>query len=134
MFHNLQKMDRFCSKLEPFLLSFPFTGSAKHTSLHKHKSLMHNLYIANLECFHNTALPRTGLSQTGSNVYMLIYNRTVRIRHQCRKTTVLSCHRCLTHINIDKNFYHQMSLSKSKCQYSNNCLHFLMCVFPLIGK
>ncbi len=53
-----------------------------------------------------------------------------RIRHQCRKTTVLTCHRFLIntgvekneqHLNIEKNFYHHMSLSKSKCWYSNNC-------------
>ncbi len=46
-------------------------------------------------------------------------NRTVWIRQQCRKTTVLSCHRCLIntgvkknelHLNIDNNFDHQMSL------------------------
>ncbi len=44
-------------------------------------------------------------------------------------STVLSCHRCLIktgvekneeHLNIDYNFYHKMSLSKSKCWYSNN--------------
>ncbi len=35
------------------------------------------------------------------------------------------------HINIDYNFDHQMSLSKSKCWYSNNCLHFIMCALPL---
>ncbi len=50
-------------------------------------------------------------------------NRTVCNGHQCRKTTVLSFHRCLLktgvknelHLNIDLNFDHQMSLSKSKC-------------------
>ncbi len=61
-------------------------------------------------------------------------NRTARIRHQCRKTIVISCNRCLVytgvekmnqHINIDLDFDHQMSLSLSKCGYSNNCLHFL---------
>ncbi len=60
-------------------------------------------------------------------------NRTAYIIHQCRITTVLSCHRCLInpvlkneqHFNIEQNFDHQMSLSKSKCLYSNICLHFL---------
>ncbi len=28
-------------------------------------------------------------------------------------------------------FKHQMSLSKSKCWYSNDCLHFLKCAVPL---
>ncbi len=46
---------------------------------------------------------------------------------------VLSCHRCLIntgvekielHLNIDQSFDHQKSLSKNKCWYSNNCLHF----------
>ncbi len=31
----------------------------------------------------------------------------------------------------DQNLGHQMSLSKSKCWYSNNCLHFLKCTVPL---
>jgi hypothetical protein len=29
-------------------------------------------------------------------------NRTARIRHQCRKTIVLSCHRCLINTGIEK--------------------------------
>jgi hypothetical protein len=28
------------------------------------------------------------------------------------------------HVIIDDSFYHQMSLGKSECWYSNNCLHF----------
>ncbi len=54
------------------------------------------------------------------------YNRTSGIRHQCRKATVLSGRRCLCvekneqNLNIGKNFDHQISLSKSKCWYSNN--------------
>ncbi len=56
------------------------------------------------------------------------------------KTTVCSCHRCLInagveknelHLNIDLNFDHQMSLSKSKCWQSNNCLQYLKCAVPL---
>ncbi len=35
------------------------------------------------------------------------------------------------HLNIDQNFDHQMSLSKSKCLYSNNCLCFLKRSVPL---
>jgi hypothetical protein len=29
-------------------------------------------------------------------------NRTARIGHQCRKTTVLSCHRCLINTGFEK--------------------------------
>jgi hypothetical protein len=29
-------------------------------------------------------------------------NRTERIRHQCRKTNVLSCHRCLINTGVEK--------------------------------
>jgi hypothetical protein len=29
-------------------------------------------------------------------------NRTAHIRHQCRKTTVLSCHRCLISSGVEK--------------------------------
>ncbi len=65
---------------------------------------------------------------------------TACIRHQYRKTTVLTCNICLIntgveknvqHSNIDYNFDHQMSLSKSKCWYSNNCLYFLKRAVPL---
>ncbi len=32
-------------------------------------------------------------------------NGTVRIRHQCKKTTVLSCHRCLINTGVEKMNY-----------------------------
>ncbi len=32
---------------------------------------------------------------------------------------------------MDQNFDHQMSLNKSKCWYSINCLHFLKCINTL---
>ncbi len=35
------------------------------------------------------------------------------------------------HLNMDYNFEYQMSLNKSKCLYSNNCLHFLKHAVPL---
>jgi hypothetical protein len=38
------------------------------------------------------------------------------------------------HLNIDQNFDHQMSLSKSKCWYSNNCLYFLKQAVPLYNN
>ncbi len=34
-------------------------------------------------------------------------------------------------LNIDLNLDHQMSLSKSKCWYSNKCIHFLKRAVPL---
>ncbi len=67
-------------------------------------------------------------------------NRTASIRHRCRKTTVLRCHRRLISTGVEKNeqrlnvgynIYHLRSLIKSKCWYSNNCLHFLNPTFPL---
>ncbi len=69
----------------------------------------------------------------------IIINRTALIRHQCRKTTFFSCHRCLLktvvetneqHLNVDYNFDHQMSLN---CWYSNSCLHFLIALFHCSG-
>ncbi len=69
-------------------------------------------------------------------------NRTKHIRNLCRKTAVLSCHRCLIHTcvkkiknnqNIYLNFNHQMWLSKSNFGYSNNCLHFSKHAVPLGG-
>ncbi len=49
-----------------------------------------------------------------------------------------NCHKCLintgvekwTTLHIDQNFDHEMSLSNSKCWYSNNCLHFLKHAVP----
>jgi hypothetical protein len=32
----------------------------------------------------------------------VLLNRPACIRHQCRKTTVLSCHRCLINTGVDK--------------------------------
>jgi hypothetical protein len=67
-------------------------------------------------------------------------NRTTHIRQQCRKATVSSCYRCQIntgveknelHLNIDLNFEHQMSLSKSKHWYSDNCLQFRRRAVPL---
>jgi len=75
-------------------------------------------------------------------VIMLSARLIACISHQCSKTTDLSCHRCLIntgvennvqHLNIGYNFDHQMFLSKSKCGYSNNCLHFLNIAVPLKG-
>jgi hypothetical protein len=60
------------------------------------------------------------------------------LRHQCRKTAVLSCVRFLINSgvekknkNMDYKFVHQMSLSKSKCWYSNNCLHFFKACYSI---
>ncbi len=56
-----------------------------------------------------------------------------------QETIVLSCHKSQInsgveknehHLNMDYNLYHQMSLSKSKQQNTNNCLHFLKCTVP----
>jgi hypothetical protein len=50
-----------------------------------------------------------------NNIILFLINDTARIRHQCRKTTVLKCHKCLIntgaeknqqHLNKDKNFGH----------------------------
>ncbi len=32
-----------------------------------------------------------------------VINRTAHIRHQCRKTTVLNCHRFLINTGVEKN-------------------------------
>jgi hypothetical protein len=72
-------------------------------------------------------------------VISILYNGIACNKHQCRKTAVLSCRRFLInsgvekkeqHLNMDSNYDYQMSLSKSKCWYSNNCLHFLKCGVP----
>ncbi len=58
-------------------------------------------------------------------------NRTANIRHQCRKITLLSCHRCLINTGVEKmnnislqilTFYHPIFRSKSKCWDSSALL------------
>jgi hypothetical protein len=69
----------------------------------------------------------------------LLLNGTTRNRHQWKKTAVLSYHRFLISYGVEKwttfkygfELDHQMSLNKSKCWYSNNCLHFLKRTVPL---
>ncbi len=71
--------------------------------------------------------------------YTMAY-KTSRIRHQCRKTTVLSCQICLINTGVDEQHLNidyrqelwppEMSLSKCKCWYSKNCLHFLKGAVP----
>ncbi len=78
-------------------------------------------------------------SESDSRNY--VDNRRAHIRHQCRKTTLLGCHRCLInigveqnvpHYNIDKNFDRQMSLSKRECWYSNKCLYFFKACHSIV--
>ncbi len=35
-------------------------------------------------------------------ILLIVDNGTSHIRHQCRKTTVLSCHRCLINTGVEK--------------------------------
>ncbi len=74
---------------------------------------------------------------------MQILNRTAHIRHQCRKTIVLSRHRCLINTGVEKNEQHlnkdynldqKMYLSKSKCWYSNNKLYVFKHAVQLYQK
>ncbi len=52
---------------------------------------------------------------------MIIFcNRTARIRHQCRKTAVSSCHRCLINTGV-KKMSHICTVLKS-----NHCTHLLL--------
>ncbi len=76
---------------------------------------------------------RPVLPPCGRSWQLIYLNRTAHIRQQCRKTTILNFPSCVAytgfekmnqHLNIDYNFDHQMSLSKNKCWYSSNCLHF----------
>jgi hypothetical protein len=48
-----------------------------------------------------------GLPNLGSKPYIFwIFNRTACIRHQCKKATALSCHRCLINSGVEKNEQH----------------------------
>ncbi len=48
-----------------------------------------------------------GIEQNGVELNFKVFlclrlNRAARIRHQCRKTTVLTCHRCLINAGVKK--------------------------------
>jgi hypothetical protein len=96
-----------------------------------------NGWVERVVCVEGTFLAWVSVDEKLSKISSyLIINRRAHIRNQCRKATVLSFHRCLINTgiekteqlsNIDYNFDHQMSPCKSKCWYSNNCLHFLKC-------
>jgi hypothetical protein len=91
--------------------------------------------------FYNmTTNSKTVVPQLFSERHLFERNRIELIRHLCRKTAVLSCRRCPIKTGVEKinnslliynNFNHQMSLSKSKFWYSNNCSHFSKRVVPL---
>jgi hypothetical protein len=44
----------------------------------------------NIRCSNNFSMKKT-----------ILLNAAVHIRHQCRKTTVLSCHRCLINTGVE---------------------------------
>jgi hypothetical protein len=53
-------------------------------------------------------------------------NRTARIRHRCRKTTVLSCHRCLINTGVKKwtTFEYRLKLLPTGVSKYENMLVF----------
>ncbi len=60
-----------------------------------------------------------------------IMNRTECNRHLCRKTAVISCHRCLKTLVLEIKYALEFEppnvTFKSKFWYSHNCLHFSKC-------
>ncbi len=102
-----------------------------------------HLIMPMTERSHRMSDEKCCVPETFTVEWVCLLNRTAHIRHQCRKTTVLSCHGCLINTGvekndqysiIDKNFDHQMSLSKRKCWYPNSYLHFIKSSLPLINK
>ncbi len=43
------------------------------------------------------------------------YNRTVHFRHQCKKTTVLSCHICLINTGVEKCTFKYIRVLTIRC-------------------
>jgi hypothetical protein len=101
-----------------------------------------------------TSFDRKSVGQTSFSQHMMVtsvgqnvrtsnvtVNRKAYIIHQCRKTTVLSCHRCLINPGVEKWTTFQFGVElwppdvskKSQCWYSNICLHFLEHAVPLKG-
>jgi hypothetical protein len=50
-------------------------------------------------------LAAVALDENFRKSLLLFINRTAHIRRQCRKTTVLSCHRCLINSGVEKMNY-----------------------------
>ncbi len=74
-----------------------------------------------LEYFFFVAKPRRGqrLSEfyKTCSVFTNFVNRAPHIRHQCRKKTVFSCHRCLINSGVEKmnNIYIQIRTLTTRC-------------------
>jgi len=98
-----------------------------------------NLVFSHYFIQRNLANGMTWIELNPSQDYFFLITDDLN-RRTIRFVPALSCHRCLLntgvekneqHLNIDWNFDHQMSLSKSKCWNSNISLHFLKCAVRL---
>ena len=67
-----------------------------------HRDLMFMLVVTSIRFPHRVCVKLTALSQQRLLSANMIFfnNRTVHIRHQCRKTKVLSCHRCVINSGV----------------------------------
>ncbi len=65
------------------------------------------------QCFHQSVIYYLPVRQE------LLDNRTTRIRHQCRRTAVLICHRCLINTYVEKmnNIQIQNRTLATRCLY-----------------
>jgi hypothetical protein len=50
----------------------------------------------------NIAKKKSKTAKAKAGYYKIELNGTAHIRHQCWKTTVLSCHRCLIKMGVEK--------------------------------
>ena len=71
----------------------------------------------NVNNYQNTNIYSYLETSGGQNYNLYLY--------QVRYLNIRQFKKGQTFLTIDQNFDHQMSLSKSKCWYSNNCLHFV---------
>ncbi len=95
---DIQSVDQLLAVILPHLEYF---------DMHYYQSFRHALFVK---------MYKNGLAYAG--IYLInifginaatifrkldhFINATVRIRHQCRKNTVLSCHRCLINSGVEK--------------------------------
>ena len=79
---------------------------SNHFNLFHHTTFFFLFKVQKNVSFHDVTSETTCLFQGRQVVISALsitaHNRTARIRHQCRKTIVLSCHRCLFNTGVEK--------------------------------
>ncbi len=94
---SVVKLSIMAPKFKPLLKSIKGTDRLNQIKILKWKCPNHNYKI----CFQGWGFNEI-LAIDIKLLCQVTYNRTMHIRHQCRKTTVLGYHRCLINTGVEK--------------------------------